>query len=83
MAPAIRVHLAHDHIVFREGLEAIGASRQDIEVVGISSTVQEAADLIGKTKPDQIITQIDMELNTAEEILSGIPEVSPDSKTTS
>jgi DNA-binding NarL/FixJ family response regulator len=40
---AVRVHLADDHIVFREGLEAILASRQDVEVVGRSSTGQEAA----------------------------------------
>jgi len=77
---SVRVHLADDHIVFREGLEAILASRQDIEVVGRSSTGQEAADLIGKTKPDLVITQIDMHLKTAEEILSGIAEASPESK---
>src|SRR5215216_7597622 len=77
---SVRVHLADDHIVFREGLEAILASRQDIEVVGRSSTGQEAADLIGKTKPDLVITQLDMQLKTAEEILSVIAEASPDSK---
>jgi two-component system, NarL family, nitrate/nitrite response regulator NarL len=77
---AVRVHLADDHIVFRDGLEAILASRQDIEVVGKSSTGQEAADLVAETKPDLVITQIDMNLKTAEEILSGIREASPKSK---
>src|SRR5215211_5171026 len=77
---SVRVHLADDHIVFREGLEAILASRQDIEVVGRSSTGQEAAELIRQSKPDLVITQIDMHLKTAEEILSVIAEASPDSK---
>jgi len=77
---SVRVHLADDHIVFREGLEAILASRQDIEVVGRSSTGQEAAELIRRSRPDLVITQIDMHLKTAEEILSGIREASPESK---
>jgi DNA-binding NarL/FixJ family response regulator len=66
MSAAVRVHLADDHIVFREGLEAILASRQNVEVVGRSSTGQEAAALIRQTKPDLVITQLDMELKTAE-----------------
>src|SRR5215216_7647410 len=77
---SVRVHLADDHTVFREGLEAIFASRQDIEVVGRSSTGQEAATLVEQSKPDLIITQLDMQLKTAEEILSVIAEASPDSK---
>jgi DNA-binding NarL/FixJ family response regulator len=77
---AVRVHLADDHIVFREGLEAILASRQDVEVVGRSSTGQEAAALVEQTKPDLVITQLDMELQRAEQILSGIREASPDSR---
>jgi DNA-binding NarL/FixJ family response regulator len=77
---AVRVHLADDHIVFREGLEAILASRQDVEVVGRSSTGQEAAALVEQTKPDLVITQLDMDLQTAQEILSGIREASPDSR---
>ena len=80
MAAAVRVHLADDHVVFREGLEAILASRQDVEVVGRSSTRQDAANLVQQTKPDLVITQLDMELQRAEEILSGIREASPDSR---
>ena len=68
MAP-LRVHLADDHTMFREGLEAILASREDIEVVGTSTTGEEASALVGETKPDLVITQLDMQLKTAEEIL--------------
>jgi DNA-binding NarL/FixJ family response regulator len=48
--------------------------------VGRSSTGQEAAELIRQSRPDLVITQIDMHLKTAEEILSGIREASPDSE---
>src|ERR671917_805190 len=77
---AVRVHLADDHTMFREGLEAILASREGIEVVGASSTGPEAAERVRETKPDVVVTQLDMQLKTAEEILDGIREASPDSR---
>src|SRR5215217_2996860 len=76
----LRVHLADDHTMFREGLEAILASRAGIEVVGTSSTGEEAAVLVGMSKPDLIITQLDMQIKTAEAILEGIEQASPSSK---
>ena len=76
----LRVHLADDHTMFRQGLESILYSRSDIEVVGTSSTGEEAAAQVARTKPDLVITQLDMQLKTAEEILDGIRCASPDSK---
>src|SRR5215217_2314509 len=77
----LRVHLADDHTMFREGLESILSSQGGIEVVGRSSTGgEEALTLIEENKPDVVITQIDQDLNAAEEILSGIRRTSPDSK---
>lgn len=40
---AVRVHLADDHTMFREGLETILASRGGMEVVGQSSSGGEDA----------------------------------------
>src|SRR5829696_164088 len=83
---AIRVHLADDHTMFREGLESILASRGgggggDIEVVGRSSTGgEDALALIEENKPDVVIAQIDADLNTAREVLLRIRSASPDSK---
>ena len=77
---AVRIHVADDHTMFREGLEAILASRKDMEVVGTSTTGEEAASLVAKSKPDLVITQLDMQIKTAQEILEGIREASPDSK---
>jgi DNA-binding NarL/FixJ family response regulator len=77
---ALRVHLADDHTLFREGLESILSSREDIEVVGTSSTGEEAAAQIGKTKPHLIIAQLDMQIKIAEEILEDIRQASPGSK---
>jgi DNA-binding NarL/FixJ family response regulator len=78
---AIRVHLADDHTMFREGLEAIFSSRGGIEVVGRSSTGgEDTIALIEENKPDVVITQIDTDLHTAREVLSKIRWASPDSR---
>src|SRR5215218_5234487 len=80
---AIRVHLADDHTLFREGLEYILALRGGggIEVVGRSSTGgEDAVALIEEGKPDVVIAQIDADLNTAREVLLRIRSSSPDSR---
>ena len=77
---AVRVHLADNHTMFREGLEGILSSREGIEVVGRTGTGPEAFEQIRRTKPDVVVTQLDMQLKTAEEILAGIREASPGSK---
>jgi DNA-binding NarL/FixJ family response regulator len=77
---ATRVHLADDHAMFREGLEAILSSREGIEVVGASSTGPEAFARVAETRPDVIVTQLDMQPKAAEEIISGLREASPDSR---
>ncbi len=76
----VRVHLADDHTIFRQGLESLLASQEGIEVVSASSTGPEAAELVRKTRPDVIITQLDMQPKTAREIIEGLREASPDSR---
>src|SRR5215210_1030787 len=78
----VRVHLADDHTMFREGLESILASHGDgIEVVGRSSTGgEDAIALVEQSKPDVVITQIDVDLKTAREVLSKVRSASPDSR---
>ena len=75
-----RVHLADDHTMFREGLQSILSSREGVEVVGTSSTGPEAAERVRRTRPDVIVTQLDMQPKTAREIIEGLREASPDSR---
>jgi DNA-binding NarL/FixJ family response regulator len=77
---ATRVHLADDHTMFRQGLQSILSRREGIEVVGSSSTGEEAAAQVARTKPDVIVTQLDMQPKAAGEIIEGLREVSPDSR---
>jgi YesN/AraC family two-component response regulator len=62
----VRAILIDDHIMFREGLISILASRgAGIEVVGDSSTGEEAFALLREKSPDVVITQIDVDLHKA------------------
>ena len=77
---ATRVHLADDHTMFRQGLQSILSRREGIEVVGSTSTDEEAAAQVARTKPDVIVTQLDMQPKAAEEIISRLREASPGSR---
>ena len=78
---AARAILIDDHTMFREGLVSILSSRGgDIEVVGHSPTGEEAFALLRENSPDVVITQIDMDLHVAKEVLRRIREASPDSR---
>ena len=77
---ATRIHLADDHTMFREGLESILSAREGIEVVGSTSTGPEAAARVAETRPDVIVTELDMQPKTAEEIIEGLRKASPESR---
>lgn len=74
-----RVHLADDHAMFREGLAAILADRGGIEVVGQSGTGPRAVAEVARTRPDVVVTQLDMDLGEVEETLDALRGASPSS----
>jgi DNA-binding NarL/FixJ family response regulator len=76
----VRTFLLDDHTMFREGLLSILSSREGIEVVGHSSTGEEAFTLLQENSQDVVIAQIDMDLNAAKEVIRRIREASPDSR---
>jgi DNA-binding NarL/FixJ family response regulator len=63
----IRVLIADDHALFREGVHAILKSVPDIEIVGEAGTGQEALTLASNLNPDVILMDIQMpDLNGVE-----------------
>ena len=76
----VRVHLADDHTMFRQGLEAILAPREGIEVVGSTPTGPDADARIAETRPDVVIAELDMDLGTVEEVLGRLRAASPGSR---
>lgn len=63
----IRVLIADDHTLFRDGLRALLASIPDIEVVGEAASGKEALRLAAEHQPDVILMDIQMpDLNGIE-----------------
>lgn len=64
---SIRILIADDHTLFREGLRALLASVPDIEVVGEAASGQETLGKAGELQPDVILMDLQMpDLNGIE-----------------
>jgi DNA-binding NarL/FixJ family response regulator len=74
----VRVFLADDHALFREGLAALIALQPDMEVVGQAGDGLEAVVKVLELKPDVILMDIQMPgcdgLEATEQIKTRLPE---------
>ncbi len=75
--PKIRVLIADDHTVFREGLRNLLEREGDLEVVGEASDGEEAARLGSKLKPDVVLMDIVMPKLSGIEATKLIKQASP------
>lgn len=76
----MRVLLADDHPIVRDGLKAILEAQPDIEVVGEAASGQEAAEKVGRLKPDIVIMDLAMPGMSGIEATRHIKQQSPDIK---
>jgi DNA-binding NarL/FixJ family response regulator len=76
----IRVLLADDHTMFREGLAGILASYGGMEVVAEVPNDEEATRLVRQTHPDVVVMQVQMPFERAKEALRKIRSFSPSPK---
>lgn len=76
----IRVLLCDDQDVVREGLRAILGSLAGFEVVGVAQDGAEAVDLVGTTKPDIVLMDLNMPGVTGVQATRLICEKFPDVK---
>lgn len=58
--PRIRILIADDHAILREGLRALLGYYDDIEVVGEAEDGAQAIDLVSEIKPDLVLMDIAM-----------------------
>jgi DNA-binding NarL/FixJ family response regulator len=78
---AIRVFLADDHTMFREGIASVLDDYAGMEVVGQSTNDEEAVQLARWTKPDVVLMQVQMPIPRAREnLLRMRSEVDPPPK---
>jgi two-component system, NarL family, response regulator NreC len=66
-ATTIKILLADDHTILRQGLKLILSSQPDLEVIGEASNGNEAVELANKLRPDIVLLDVAMpELNGIE-----------------
>ncbi len=77
MSETIRILLADDHTLFRDGLRALFASVSDVEVAGEAATGEEAISLAEELQPDVILMDIQMSGLNGVEATRQIVQTSP------
>jgi DNA-binding NarL/FixJ family response regulator len=75
-ADPIKVLLADNHTMFREGIARVLADYGGIEVVGQTDNDEGAVELVRLTKPDVILMQVQMPIPRARENFLRMREVS-------
>ena len=76
----IRVILADDHVIVRDGIRALLESETDIEVVGEASNGREALEMAKDLTPDVIIMDIRMPEMNGIEATQLLPQQSPNTR---
>lgn len=76
----IRVLVADDHAILRDGIRSILESQEDIIVVGEASNGEEAFEFVGKLIPDIVLMDISMPKMNGLEATRLIKERFPDVK---
>jgi len=56
----IRVALAEDHVLLREGISRLVAASEDFELVGVASDLPQLLAVVGEQVPDVVVTDIRM-----------------------
>lgn len=78
--PAIKVVIADDHTLFREGLKRILSLEKDVLVVGEATRADEVAGLVERTKPDVLLLDLKMPRGDVIQTLLEVSEKSPATK---
>jgi DNA-binding NarL/FixJ family response regulator len=73
----IRVLLADDHPMFRQGIKEMLSTDERIEVVGEAQNGQEAVALAKELRPDVVILDVEMPIMGAKQALERMLETSP------
>lgn len=75
MEKKIRIIIADDHPIFRQGLKQIIEDEADIEIIGEASDGEKALELIIEKEPEIAILDFDMPKKTGFEVLKELKKI--------
>ncbi len=77
MKQPIRVSLVDDHQIIRDGLTNMLREADDIRLTGCASDYARALELIRKTEPDVVITDLSMPGRSGIDLIRKVKEIQP------
>lgn len=77
----IKVILADDHVIVRNGIKILLESEGEVEVIAEASNGQEAVEKVKQFKPDILISDIRMPIMNGLEATAELKRISPNTKT--
>jgi DNA-binding NarL/FixJ family response regulator len=80
MGEKVRIIIAEDHTILREGLRSLLSSNANFEIVGEAGDGREAIRQVKKYKPDLILTDLSMPRMNGMEAIKEIKRESPATK---
>jgi DNA-binding NarL/FixJ family response regulator len=80
MSRKVRIVIAEDHTILREGLRSLLCSNPNFEIVGEAEDGREAIRCVEKLKPDLILTDLSMPRMNGMEAIKEIKRESPETK---
>src|SRR5512133_305236 len=80
MVPSIRVLLADDHVMLRQGTAELLHREPDIEIVGEAADGKEAVEVVARLSPDIVVMDLRMPVLSGIEATRQIRSQSPDTQ---
>jgi DNA-binding NarL/FixJ family response regulator len=75
--PKIRVVLADDHAVFREGLASLLSAEKDLSVAGQAASAEEAVKVTAKSRADVLVVDMEMPGASGLEAIAAVHTAAP------